>query len=71
MKIRIIEGRCTGHARCAAAAPEVYHLNSDGYLELAPTVVSPELEAAARRGARACPERAIEVTADDAQASKG
>jgi ferredoxin len=71
MKIRVIDGRCTGHARCAAAAPEVFHLNDDGYLDITKTVVNPAQEGLARRGARACPERAIEVTDDDANALGG
>jgi len=61
MKFRVIEGRCSGHARCATFAPEVFILNSDGYLESAETEIAPEHEAAAVRGANACPERAIEI----------
>ena len=61
MKVRVIEGKCSGHARCAAVAPAIFVLNDDGYLEMPETAVSPEQEAFARRGARACPERAIEI----------
>lgn len=64
MRIRVIKGKCSGHARCAAVAPEVFLLNDDGYLEIPETLVPPEQEALARRGARACPERAIEVIED-------
>ncbi len=64
MKVRVIGGKCSGHARCAAIAPEVFVLNDDGYLDIDETVVASELEALARRGARACPERAIEVIED-------
>lgn len=64
MKVRVIEGRCSGHARCAAVAPDIFVLNDDGYLEMPETIVAPEYEALARRGARACPERAIEVIED-------
>jgi ferredoxin len=61
VKVRVIEGKCSGHARCAAVAPEVYVLDDEGYLVMAPTDIAPGLEGQARRGARACPERAIEV----------
>jgi ferredoxin len=50
---------CSGHARCAAVAPDVFDLNDDGYVGFAEKDVPPELEAAARRGVRACPERAL------------
>lgn len=61
MKVRVREGRCSGHARCAATAPEFYVLDDDGYLRMPEANVPAELESAARRGARACPERAIEI----------
>jgi ferredoxin len=31
MRIRILEDRCQGHARCASLAPEIFDLNDDGY----------------------------------------
>jgi ferredoxin len=61
IRINVIEGKCVGHARCAAVAPEVYVLDEDGYLDLPEKSVLPEIEGQARRGARACPERAINV----------
>jgi ferredoxin len=64
MKVRVIEGKCSGHARCTAVAPQVYQLNADGYNEMPTFDVPPEHELAARRGARACPERAIEIIED-------
>lgn len=64
MKIRVIPGRCSGHARCAAVAPDVYRLDDDGYIAITEETVAPELEASAARGARACPERAIEIVED-------
>lgn len=64
MKIRVIEGKCSGQARCAAAAPEIFVLNEDGYLDIPEVHIASEREALARRGARACPERAIEVIED-------
>ena len=64
MRIRVIEGKCAGHARCAAVAPEVFVLDDDGYIEPADKIVDPALEAQARRGVRACPERALEIVED-------
>lgn len=66
MKVALIEGRCSGHARCTAVAPEVYVLDENtGFVILEGTLAVPAgLEAAALRGARACPERAIQVLDD-------
>jgi len=64
MKIIVNPTLCSGHARCASVAPEVYELNDDGYVGFAEKDVPPGLEAQARRGARACPERAITVIED-------
>jgi ferredoxin len=64
MKIELMEGKCVGHARCAAVAPEVYELDDNGYLTPGLKDVPAGQEAAASRGARACPERAILVHND-------
>ncbi len=61
MKIRIDKARCTGNARCWAIAPELYLLNDEGYISIEGFDVPAGQEAQARRGARACPERVIEV----------
>lgn len=62
MKLVLVPGKCSGHARCAAVAPDLFKLDEDGYLDLRDAVrVTPDQEAFARRGARACPERAIAV----------
>ena len=61
MKVQVDVEACCGHARCAAVAPEVYVLNDDGYLDTPEVEVAEEQAALARRGARACPERAIAV----------
>ncbi|MFE6488544.1 ferredoxin [Streptomyces sp. NPDC057757] len=59
MKITIDTAACSGHARCAAAAPELFRLDDDGYALPNDGEVPEELETAARDGERACPERAI------------
>ncbi|MER5436568.1 ferredoxin [Streptomyces sp. NPDC002588] len=61
MKITIDTSLCSGHARCAAAAPELFRLDDDGYALPFEGEVPGDLEDAAREGERACPERAITV----------
>lgn len=64
MRIKVNASLCTGHARCLAVAPNVYKLNEDGYNEMPETEVPSNLQEEARRGARACPERAIALIND-------
>lgn len=64
MKIKADNNLCSGHARCAAVAPEVFTLTDDGYIGFTEKDVPPELEALARRGVRACPERALSISDD-------
>jgi ferredoxin len=61
MKIEVNAALCTGHARCNAAAPEIYELDDNGFCAIRTLEVAPDQEAAAVRGADACPERAITV----------
>lgn len=60
-RVRVAVDKCAGHARCAATAPEIYELNDDGYNVTPEMIVAADLKPAARRGARACPERVITV----------
>ena len=64
MIIRIDKARCTGNARCWAVAPELYPLDDEGYIAVTGFTVPPGQEDLARRGARACPERVIEIVAE-------
>ncbi|MFD4508084.1 ferredoxin [Streptomyces sp. NBC_01450] len=59
MKITIDAAQCSGHARCAAAAPGLFRLDDDGYALPYDGDVPEDLEEAARDGESACPERAI------------
>ncbi|MFJ8493009.1 ferredoxin [Streptomyces sp. NPDC094038] len=61
MKVIIDTTACSGHARCAAASPELFRLDDDGYALPFDGEVPAGLEQAARDGAAACPERAITV----------
>lgn len=59
VQVKVDGGKCQGHARCWALAPQLFHLNDEGYMETSVIAVPPELEVAARRAVRACPERAL------------
>jgi ferredoxin len=60
--IEVDTGLCSGHARCHATAPEVYDLDELGYVSLASPDISDDAAEPARRGAAACPERALRVS---------
>ena len=64
MRFKVNTSLCSGHARCVAVASDVYKLNEDGYNETPEGEVAPGLEDIARRGAKACPERAITIIED-------
>lgn len=61
MKIEVNKNACTGHARCFIAAPEVFDIDDLGYNQRGSGDIAPEFEEVARKGAAACPERAIEI----------
>jgi ferredoxin len=62
MKAHIQQAQCSGHARCAALAPEVYVLDDDGYISFDGDIDLPDgKQADARRGAAGCPERVITI----------
>ena len=61
MRILVDKGRCAGHARCNATAPDIYRLDDNGYIDMQSFEVAVGQEEVARRGARACPERALKV----------
>ena len=65
MKIRINKAACVGNARCWAVSEALFPLDDDGYIEVEEVDVPPGMEGLARRGARACPERVIEILEDD------
>jgi len=61
MKIVVNTALCSGHARCAAAAPEIFTLDDTGYVGFEERIVPAGMEAEAQRGVRACPERALKL----------
>jgi len=68
MKIRVDVNSCSGQARCAAIAPEVYVLNDVGYNATDELEVGEAHLVAACRGALACPEGAISIIDDQGRA---
>ena len=64
MRVIIDRARCQGHARCAAVAPDIYRLDDNGYVAIESFEPTPDQEALARRGARACPEQIITIIED-------
>jgi ferredoxin len=61
VKIVVDKSKCSGHARCAAAGPDIYELDDMGYNALTELEVPEGMEKQAQDGAAACPERAISL----------
>jgi ferredoxin len=61
MRIRVDAAACTGHAICHREGPDVFVLDELGFNVTEPAEVAAANEAQARRGAAACPERAITI----------
>jgi ferredoxin len=61
MRIIVHRDRCQGHARCWAVAPEIFALDEEGYIMPGDLEVAVEDEKNAWRGAKSCPERALEI----------
>lgn len=62
MKVNVDRETCMGHGMCNTIAPEVYEISDDGFNEMGTFEVPAGKEAVAARGARSCPERAIQTT---------
>lgn len=65
MKIKIKRDLCCGAGLCAQIAPDVFRLDARGYNESDGQSVAPDRESVARKGANACPERAIHLCDDE------
>lgn len=61
MRIIVQNSKCQGHARCAAQAPDIFKLDEEGYILPGDIEVAEGQELLASRGARSCPERALEL----------
>jgi len=62
MIVNLERDSCTGHARCNAAAPELFPLDEDGYCAVSELLVERKDEATATAGVDSCPERALTVS---------
>ena len=63
MRVHLDSGRCQGHNRCRALAPELFDVDDDGQAVLnVDGEVPDELNANARLAASNCPEFAITIT---------
>lgn len=59
-KVTVIPGKCQGHARCYALAPDFFDLDDEGYIDFAEKDVPEGADQKLiRRGTNACPERAL------------
>jgi ferredoxin len=63
MKMTVDRDLCSGHGRCYALAPDLFESDDEGFNSFrGKTVdVASDQEEIARRGANACPERAISL----------
>ncbi len=60
MKVRVEANLCDAFGKCARIAPEIFHLDDEGYAETDPTADVPaELQAKVREALGACPTAAI------------
>lgn len=61
VRVKTHPALCNGMGNCHRFAPNVYHLDEDGYIGLHLLDVPPELADQARLGAKVCPEGAITI----------
>jgi ferredoxin len=64
-RIEIDWGACTGHARCYAVAPDVFHLDDDSRAVIRRQPITASRLDEVEQAAMACPERAILVERAD------
>jgi ferredoxin len=61
MKILVDRDSCEGNALCVKAAPEVFRVDDDDYVEVLIPEPGPELEAKVREAVRRCPKGALRL----------
>jgi ferredoxin len=64
MRVTIDEGKCEGHARCVARAPELFDVDDEGNSFVLRDEVDASLRDAASNAVDACPEHAISLLQD-------
>jgi ferredoxin len=63
LRVRVDQSKCQGHNRCYSLAPELFDIDDLGTShERGDGLVSPDLEAKARRAVANCPEYAISIS---------
>ena len=64
MKVSVDEKRCQGHARSIAIAPQVFHIDDEGFSHEREgfETVTPELEKYVKKAFANCPENAILIS---------
>jgi ferredoxin len=62
-RVEIDGGKCCGYALCAEACPEVYGIDESGFAVAKMAEVPGDLLERTRKGAEACPEGAITLSA--------
>lgn len=71
MRIIVHKAKCQGHARCWAQAPHIFVLDDEGYILPGDIQVPEGEQPLASRGARSCPERALEIDPTAARVKSG
>jgi ferredoxin len=61
MRIVVDRNLCTGQAMCESIAPDIFHLNADGVLEVLVAVVPDGLLGEAEQAVDCCPNLALEI----------
>jgi ferredoxin len=67
VRIRVDTELCSGHARCNAAAPDIFELDDAGYNAMDDHDIADDHVRDASRGVLACPERAITMLDADGE----
>jgi len=60
-QIRVDREKCSGHARCFAAEPDLFPIDESGFVTVDVADVPAGQEHRAKAGALACPEGAITI----------
>jgi ferredoxin len=61
MRVDVDRARCEGHGMCEDAAPEIFHLDDDGELEILLEEIPEHLQRKAEAAVRVCPVAALKA----------